>query len=113
MFPVIDLVLANQNHRNKLYQSFDSFFDNEYLYLHLGRQKAIVSSDIDLKGRMVNANLVDSEQFKTYRRICYSKLCATIELFSKSSSLNKLNSEQSKKFIGNLMQLLNTADTHL
>lgn len=62
---------------------------------------------------MLQANLVDSDKFKVHRKTSYSKLCATLELLSKSTSLNKLASEQSKVFIEILSSLLNTSDTHL
>ena len=61
MFPVIDLVLSNFSHRNRLYQCFDSFFENEYLFLHQGRKKTKEISLLDVKERMVSANLVDSD----------------------------------------------------
>ena len=54
------------------------------------------------------ANLVDSDEFKTYRHTCYSKLSAMIELFSKASNLNKLNAVQSERLVERLMHLLNT-----
>lgn len=57
---------------------------------------------------MIMANLVDSDEFKTYRHTCYSKLSAMIELFSKASNLNKLNAVQSERLIERLMHLLNT-----
>lgn len=61
----------------------------------------------------MQANLVDSDTFKVHRKTSYSKLCATLELLSKSSALNKLPSEKSKVFIDMLTSLLNTSDTHL
>jgi hypothetical protein len=54
---------------------------------------------LDLCTLMMHSNLTDSEQFKTHRKASYSKLCATIELFSKANTLNKLPSEQSQSLI--------------
>lgn len=111
MFPAVDLVLTSQLLRTALYQCFYSFYNTEYLYLHRFKQSA---DDLaDLKHIMIQANLVDSDRFKTYRKTCYSKLCATVELFSKSTALNKLNTEQSSTLISYLTQLLNTSDTHM
>jgi len=62
---------------------------------------------------MMQANLVDSDTFKVHRKTSYSKLCATLELLSKSSALNKLPSDKSEVFIDMLTSLLNTSDTHL
>ena len=91
MFPAVDLIFTSQALRTTLYQCFQVFYDTEYLYLHRFKQSAEDSAD--LRQLMIQANLVDSDRFKTLRRTCYSKLCATVELFSKSTALNKLNAD--------------------
>ena len=51
---------------------------------------------------MMQANLIDSDQFKGHRRISYSKLCATIELLSKASTLKKLDPVRSETLVAML-----------
>ena len=56
---------------------------------------------------------MDSDEFRSQRRTCYSKLCAFFELMSKARSLGQFSPEHSETFIGYLMSLLTTADAHL
>ena len=56
---------------------------------------------------------MDTDDFRQKRKGCYSKLCASLELFSKASQLGKLSAAQSETFVDHLMQVLTTADNHL
>ena len=40
---------------------------------------------------MIQANLVDTDDFRQKRKVCYSKLCASLELFSRAGHLGKLS----------------------
>ena len=62
---------------------------------------------------MLQANRMDSDEFRSQRRTCYSKLCAFFELMSKAKSLGQFSPEQSEIFIGHLMLILTTADASL
>jgi len=58
--------------------------------------------------------MIDSDTFRSQRKTAYSKLCSFLELFSKSSSsLSKLSVSQTEMFIGHLMVLMTSSDTHL
>lgn len=103
--------MTNKTLRVSLFTTFSTFFEFEFAYLH--KLNKLPSTETDLRHLMIQANMVDSEQFKVHRRTSYSKLCATIELLSKGNSLNKLGGELSFKLIELLTQLLNSADSHL
>lgn len=60
---------------------------------------------------MTYANMVDSEEFKKYRRMAYSKLYCYLELLKGSDSLKEIpHREEFQKLI---LQLVNTNDTKL
>jgi len=69
---------------------FDRFFQREYLFLHEGRTHS-ASAPQSVKESLLQANMVDSDDFKAKRRMSYGKLCGLVELLSKAAHLNKLN----------------------
>ena len=60
---------------------------------------------------MTYANMVDSEDFKAYRRLAYSKLYTFLELFSQAEHLTKI--PDLPKFQQLMLRLLYTSDTKL
>ena len=85
LHPILDTILYNKDSKVVLYEIFDRFYECEYLLLHQGRRKTDADSSLNLKEAMVQANLVDSDEFKSQRKVSYGKLCAFVELFSKAS----------------------------
>ena len=80
--------------------------------LHHGRTKDITHST-DVKNALVQANMVDSDEFKAKRRTSYGKLCALAELFGKASALNKLSPAQTEKLIAIMTRLLSSTESSL
>ena len=64
--------------RPKLVSIFNSFIDNEYSQLHFSK-RALNNSD-SLLDKMTYANMIDTEQYKKYRKQSYSKLYCYLEL---------------------------------
>ena len=95
-----------------LFNVFDKFFEFEFLFLNEGRTAAI-DPTLGFEESLVKANMVDGEDFRAKRRMCYGKLCALAELFSKTTALNKLNPVQTEKLIVNMTRLLNTPEPNL
>jgi hypothetical protein len=62
----IPTVMESKELRPKLLSIFLSFIDNEYSQLHFAKRH-LVSSD-SLLDRMTYANMIDTEQYKKYRR---------------------------------------------
>lgn len=60
---------------------------------------------------MTYANMVDSDDYKKYRKQAYSKLYCFLELLQKADSLRKI--PQVQNFQNLMLRLLNTPDTKL
>jgi len=91
---------------------FGRFFEREYLFLHKGRSKEIDLS-LGIKEAMVQANRVDSDEFRSMRKMSYGKLCAFVELFSKANALNKLSAAHTETLIEHMMILLTSVENSL
>ena len=92
---------------------FDKFFECEYLYLNEGQKTVAISTDLSFEESLVEANMVDGEDFRAKRKMCYGKLCAIAELLSKASALNKLSPVQTEKLIKHMTRLLNSSEQSL
>jgi hypothetical protein len=96
LFPIVDFIFNSQELRKQLFSGYANFYAQEYTFLSKGTSKKDVEmarTNEGVKEQMMRSNIVDSEDFKSKRRISYGKLCSYTELFSKSSSLNKLSPE--------------------
>ncbi len=60
---------------------------------------------------MTYANMVDSEEYKKYRRQAYSKIYCFLEMLSKADNLRKIN--RLADFQKLMIRLLNTSDNKL
>ena len=80
--------------------------------MHKGRSKEIDLS-VGIKEAMVRANRVDSDEFRSKRKMSYGKLCAFVELLSKSNALNKLSPGNTETLIEHLMTLLTSVENSL
>ena len=110
--PIIDKILTSQTYKGCLFNLYDKFFEREYLFLNEGRA-AKADMTLSFEDALVQANMVDSEDFRAKRRKCYGKLCALTELLSKASALNKLSPPQTEKLIVHMTHMLNTPENSL
>lgn len=80
----ISTILESKDFRGQFMAVFFSFIDCEYTPLHFSRHslagQAGATQDQGLLDRMTFANMVDSEDYKKYRRQAYSKLYCFLEL---------------------------------
>jgi hypothetical protein len=81
----ISTILESKDYRSQLMSIIFGFIDYEYSTLHFSKQTMSTSvgksgSDQVLLDRMTYANMVDSEEYKKYRRQAYSKLYCFLEM---------------------------------
>lgn len=86
-----------------------NFIDNEYSPLHFSKHSLSYKQESSLLDKMTYANMVDSEQYKKYRRQAYSKIYCFLELLQQADNLRKL----SPSFQSLMLRLINTNDTKL
>ena len=112
---VIDRILSSQQYKGKVFELFDRFMEFEYALLNEGKstERAAREAKIGIKEALMQANMVDSEEFRAKRKTSYGKLCALVELLSKASQLNKLSPEHTEKLIAHMTSLLNTSESSL
>ena len=68
-------------------------------------------SEDKLLDNMTYANMVDSEEYKRYRKLTYSKLCTFIEILQRAENFKKI--PNLPKFQQLMLKLINTSDTKL
>ena len=111
---IIDELLESSE-REHLFQVIYSFINCEYRVLyqsHTQENKAkLLTGDQELIDQITKANMIDSEDYKGFRRQSYSKLYAFIELLNKASNLSKLPSLESLQQL--FLDLLTSNDTKL
>lgn len=77
----IPTVMESKVHRPRFLALFMNFIDNEYAALHFSKHSlSNVNEDSSLLDKMTYANMIDSEQYRKYRRQAYSKLYCFLEL---------------------------------
>lgn len=83
----ISTLFENKELRTEVFSLFNNFVDNEYTVLFFFRNSHQSTDHLDM---MTYANMIDSEDYKAFRRATYSKLYCYLEIFSKSESLRKI-----------------------
>ena len=91
----IPTIMESKIYRAELFEIFYSFIDAEYQTLFLSKRgenrEAILADDESgLLDKMTYANMVDSDEYKQYRRQAYSKLYCFLELLQRAESLKKI-----------------------
>jgi len=84
----LNKVVETKNLRTDLFDCFYKFIDHEYSLLLLQKKRFL--SKTDVIDQMTYANMVDSEDFKKYRRVSYAKLYCYLEMFKQANSLKKI-----------------------
>ena len=78
-------ILPQKELREPIFDVFFGFIRHEYNQVF--SRKKMEGGSIDLVERMTQANVMDSESMKQYRKCTYSSLSAYLELFKKANSL--------------------------
>ena len=87
--------MSSKSLREPIFDAFFSFIHLEYdnLFVRSNREKVSSfsgSSDDALIDRMTQANVLDSESLKLYRRTAYSSLSSYLDLFRRADSLKQV-----------------------
>lgn len=113
----ISTVMERKELRPRFLDIFYSFIDNEYAPLHFHKHTLSSSSHSNNKGdslrldRMTYANMIESDDYKKYRRQAYSKIYCFLELLQRADNLKKL--PRLSSFQQLMLRLLNTNDNKL
>jgi hypothetical protein len=84
----LSTILPKKELREPLFDVFYDFVRHEYNQVFV--RKRIEGGSQDLVERMTQANVMDSDSMKSYRRTTYSCLSAYLDLYKKAGSLKQI-----------------------
>ena len=70
LHPAMDCMLSDSGLRKQLMDQYDQFFTQEHMPLNSGRQLK-QAAHLDAKQSIVEANMLESDDFKAHRRASY------------------------------------------
>lgn len=104
----IESILSSNSLKTQFFTHLYSFIDLEYNLLYFSKSSV---THTELLDKMTYANMLDSEDYKAFRRQAYAKLYCYLELLGKADNLKKIPEKEKLQKL--CMRLLNNSDTKL